>query len=691
MGELTGKVAIVTGGAGGLGKAAVERFVAEDARVVIADIDEGRGEELAAELGDAVAFQRVDVSNADDVQAAVDLAVEQFGGLDIMFNNAGVGSKFDRLIDNDLSDFDTVIGVDLKGVMLGTQRAARHMAEQGGGAIVNTASIAATTGGAGPIVYRAAKAAVVQFSKSAAIDLAPHNIRVNCIAPGHIPTGITNYDLGSVIRTMQPLQRHGSPADVAEAVLYLVSDRSAQITGIVMPIDGGTSAGPPVTQLRDLMRGVKAGDEARAARAKAGSADSAEEEREMSADIVVRGGTVVDGTGAEPFRADVAVGHDGRITEIGTDLHGERELDADGCVVSPGFIDIHTHYDAQVFWDPALRPSSSQGVTTVVAGNCGFTIAPTRAEHHDVIVRTLENVEDMDAGSLTEGIVWDFRTYPEYLELVRSRGTVLNFTAYVGHSSVRLFVMGDDAYERAATTDEIQQMCALVIEAIDAGAAGFSTSFAYTHRGMDGKPVPSRFAEPDEVEALFLAAGQHRQGRRARHRRRAVHVRRHVRVPAAHRSPVHLSVVRAGERPPPPAARAARGGRRAWRAGVAAGDAPAAHHAVHDGQPVQPQREPAVRRADRRRARSSPRRVRRSRVAGARHRRPGRAADGATLGDVRDLGVSAAHPSSRAVGSTSSPRTRRLTARRDLRGRAGRRPAHPLPHLHRQRRRRSRA
>ena len=507
MGELTGKVAIVTGGASGLGKAAVERFIAEDARVVIADIDEGRGEELAAELGDTVAFQRVDVSNADDVQAAVDLAVEQFGSLDIMFNNAGVGSKFDRLIDNDLSDFDTVIGVDLKGVMLGTQRAARRMAEQGGGAIVNTASIAATTGGAGPIVYRAAKAAVVQFSKSAAIDLAPYNIRVNCIAPGHIPTGITNYDLGSVIRTMQPLQRHGSAADVAEAVLYLVSDRSAQITGIVMPIDGGTergAAGHTAARPDARRQGRRRGT--------CGTGEGCGRRREMSNDIVVRGGTVVDGTGAEPFRADVAVGHDGRITEIGTDLHGERELDADGCVVSPGFIDIHTHYDAQVFWDPALRPSSSQGVTTVVAGNCGFTIAPTRAEHHDVIVRTLENVEDMDAGSLTEGIVWDFRTYPEYLELVRSRGTVLNFTAYVGHSSVRLFVMGDDAYERAATPDEIQQMCALVIEAIEAGAAGFSTSFAYTHRGMDGKPVPSRFAQPDEVEALFLAAGSTGKG-----------------------------------------------------------------------------------------------------------------------------------------------------------------------------------
>jgi N-acyl-D-amino-acid deacylase len=231
----------------------------------------------------------------------------------------------------------------------------------------------------------------------------------------------------------------------------------------------------------------------------------------MTIDVVIRGGTVVDGTGAPPRRADIAVSG-GRITQIAPDLRGERELDADGCVVAPGFVDIHTHYDAQVFWDPALRPSSSQGVTTVVAGNCGFTIAPTRAEHHDVIVQTLENVEDMDAGSLTAGIVWDFRTYPEYLELVRSRGTVLNFTAYVGHSSVRLFVMGDDAYERAATLEEIQQMCALVVEAIGAGAAGFSTSFAYTHRGMDGKPVPSRFAERAEVEALFLAAGSTGKG-----------------------------------------------------------------------------------------------------------------------------------------------------------------------------------
>jgi N-acyl-D-aspartate/D-glutamate deacylase len=231
----------------------------------------------------------------------------------------------------------------------------------------------------------------------------------------------------------------------------------------------------------------------------------------MPADIVIRGGTVVDGSGSPGRVADVTIAG-GVIEEIGAGLEGEDELDASGCVVAPGFIDIHTHYDAQVFWDPALRPSSYQGVTTVVAGNCGFTIAPTRLEHQDVIVRTLENVEDMDAASLSEGIVWEFETYPEYLELVRGRGTGINFTAYVGHSSVRLYVMGDAAYERAATAEEIDEMCRVVTEAIDAGAAGFSTSFAYTHRGVDGKPVPSRFAARNEVGALFMAAGRTNKG-----------------------------------------------------------------------------------------------------------------------------------------------------------------------------------
>jgi N-acyl-D-amino-acid deacylase len=224
-------------------------------------------------------------------------------------------------------------------------------------------------------------------------------------------------------------------------------------------------------------------------------------------ELLIRGGTVIDGTGAPGVVADVAIDN-GRITAIGTGLSGDRELDATGHVVAPGFIDIHTHYDAQVFWDPSLTPSCFHGVTTIVAGNCGFSIAPTRPEHHSLIARTLENVEDMDVATLEAGVPWDFSTFPEYLASVESHGMGLNFAAYIGHTALRLFVMGDDAYERAATPEEITRMQEVVREAMEAGAAGFATSFAPTHRGVDGKPVPSRFAERVEIEALLEALGQ---------------------------------------------------------------------------------------------------------------------------------------------------------------------------------------
>jgi N-acyl-D-amino-acid deacylase len=224
----------------------------------------------------------------------------------------------------------------------------------------------------------------------------------------------------------------------------------------------------------------------------------------MADEIVIRGGTVVDGTGAPGRVADVAISG-GVITAIGEGLDGDEVIDAAGLVVAPGFVDIHTHYDAQVFWDPALSSSCWHGVTTVVAGNCGFTIAPTRPEHRAVIVRTLQAVEDMSEQCLTDAVPWDFVTFAEYLDSVERSGTILNFACYVGHSAVRLFVMGDDGYDRPATPDEIERMRDVVREAMRIGAAGFASSFSKTHRGDGGRPVPSRQSDHEEFVALAQA------------------------------------------------------------------------------------------------------------------------------------------------------------------------------------------
>jgi N-acyl-D-amino-acid deacylase len=232
----------------------------------------------------------------------------------------------------------------------------------------------------------------------------------------------------------------------------------------------------------------------------------------MDGDLVIRGGTLIDGSGAPGRLADVAV-RGGRIVAIDDALSGTTELDASGQVVAPGFIDIHTHYDAQVFWDPELSPSSCHGVTTVVAGNCGFSIAPTRAEGVDTLARTLQHVEDMSFDTLAVGVPWpEFETFSQYLDTVQRRGVDLNFACYVGHTAVRLYVMGDEAYERSATEAETATMAGIVGEALDAGAIGFSSSWAPTHFGDHGRPVPSRAADFDELAALLAPLRGRRRG-----------------------------------------------------------------------------------------------------------------------------------------------------------------------------------
>jgi N-acyl-D-amino-acid deacylase len=233
--------------------------------------------------------------------------------------------------------------------------------------------------------------------------------------------------------------------------------------------------------------------------------------------ILIRGGTVIDGTGRPGYRADVAVQR-GRIVAVGdaaqaaTNGHA-RVLDAAGQVVAPGFVDIHTHYDAQVFWDPWLTPSAFHGVTTVVAGNCGFSIAPTKPEGVALLARTLQHVEDMSFDTLAAGVPWDaFETFPQYLDAVEQRGVALNYGCYVGHTAVRLYVMGEDAYERRPSDRELTLMQQAVAEAMDAGAIGFASSDSPTHNGDQGRPVPSRVADLDELRALLEPLREKRKG-----------------------------------------------------------------------------------------------------------------------------------------------------------------------------------
>src|SRR5512142_357622 len=230
-------------------------------------------------------------------------------------------------------------------------------------------------------------------------------------------------------------------------------------------------------------------------------------------DIVIRHGDVADGTGAAPVRADVAIDGD-RVTGVGGAVgRGRREIDASGRLVTPGFVDIHTHLDAQLFWDPAASSSCWHGVTTVVLGNCGVTFAPVRPGQEEYLAGMMDSVEDIPAETIMAGLEWGWETYGEYLAALRRRPLGVNVGGMIGHAALRYYVMGERSLDEApATGDDIAAMARVLAEALDSGALGFSTSRSFLHTVPDGTPLPGTFAHPDELTAIAGVLGARGRG-----------------------------------------------------------------------------------------------------------------------------------------------------------------------------------
>jgi N-acyl-D-aspartate/D-glutamate deacylase len=232
----------------------------------------------------------------------------------------------------------------------------------------------------------------------------------------------------------------------------------------------------------------------------------------MGYDLLVKNGTVIDGSGSPGYRADVGV-INGKIAAIGRINEGAKKtIDADGHIVSPGFVDGHTHMDAQIFWDPIGSCSCYHGVTSVVMGNCGFTLAPCKQEDADMVFRNLERAEDLSRDAMLEGIDWRWETFPEFLDVIDELPKGINYAGYIGHSALRTYVMGERAFSDAASEDDVRNMQQLVKQAVQAGAIGFSTSRTFNHLTADDRPVASRIAEWDEVRAIVNAVGETGKG-----------------------------------------------------------------------------------------------------------------------------------------------------------------------------------
>jgi N-acyl-D-amino-acid deacylase len=230
-------------------------------------------------------------------------------------------------------------------------------------------------------------------------------------------------------------------------------------------------------------------------------------------DLLIQNAQVFDGNGNAPQLLDVAVDQ-GRILEIGPalPLQAKHTLDAKGLALMPGIIDSHTHYDAQITWDPFVNPSPALGVTTAIIGNCGFTIAPCKPADREITMRNLTQVEGMSLDVLRLGIDWDFETFPQYLQLLQRKGSAVNVAAYIGHSSVRTWVLGDQANKRTATASEIESMATIVRDAMAHGAIGFASSTSPAHNGEGGFPMPSRLADDEEMMAMIKAMGEKGKG-----------------------------------------------------------------------------------------------------------------------------------------------------------------------------------
>ncbi len=230
-------------------------------------------------------------------------------------------------------------------------------------------------------------------------------------------------------------------------------------------------------------------------------------------DVVIRNGLVADGTGKEPFTADIAVTGDSIVAVGKLSGSGQEEIDASGYLVTPGFVDIHTHYDGQAIWSHYLTPSSCHGVTTVVMGNCGVGFAPCRGKDHDLLINAMEGVEDVPEVVMAEGLTWDWETFPDYLEALEKRQLDINCGAYIPHSALRVFVMGERGANREpATKNDLDRMVALTEEAMAAGAMGFATSRIYGHRRADGDFIPSYQADEQELRAIAEAVGKSGRG-----------------------------------------------------------------------------------------------------------------------------------------------------------------------------------